>query len=102
MFLRKTQNIDFFMWKSIYTLFIQTKTTPNPNFLKFIPTGKTVLKAGTMDITSLKFASASPLARKLFSINGINRVFYGPDYVSISKTEEADWNNIKPQIFSYL
>ncbi len=53
---------------SRYWLFIQTKQTPNPNFLKFVPTGKTVMKSGTMDITALKYAHISPLAQKLFKI----------------------------------
>jgi hypothetical protein len=73
--------------QSHYGLFIQTKSTPNPNFMKFVPTGKTVMKSGTMDITALKYASMSPLARKLFAIEGVTRVFYGADYISIAKTE---------------
>lgn len=85
-----------------FWLFVQTKTTPNPNFLKFIPTGKTVMKSGTMDITALKYASVSPLARKLFAVDGITRVFYGSDYVSIAKAENADWQAIKPQVFALL
>ena len=70
-----------------YSLFIQTKTTPNPNFLKFVPAGKTVMKTGTMDIAAPRFASCSPLARKLFNIDGITRVFYGYDHISVSKKE---------------
>jgi hypothetical protein len=74
------------LWLSRYLLFIQTKPTPNPNFLKFIPTGKEVMKSGTMDITAPKYANTSPLAQKLFKIDGVTRVFYGANYVSISKT----------------
>lgn len=74
------------LWMNRYFLFIQTKITPNPNFLKFIPTGKIVMKSGTMDITAPKYATISPLAQKLFNIDGVTRVFYGADYVSIAKT----------------
>ena len=70
-----------------YNLFIQTKLTPNPNFLKFIPTGKTVMKTGTMDIAASKYASCSPLARRLFNLDGITRVFYGYDHISVAKKE---------------
>ena len=68
-------------------LFIQTKTTPNPNFLKFLPTGKTVMKTGTLDIAAMRYATCSPLARKLFSLEGITRVFYGYDHISVAKKE---------------
>jgi hypothetical protein len=90
------------LFTSLQQLFIQTKSTPNPNFLKFVPTGKTVMKSGTMDITALKYASVSPLARKLFAVEGVVRVFYGSDYLSIAKAETADWQFLKPQIFSLL
>lgn len=90
------------LFRALQGLFIQTKGTPNPHFLKFVPTGKTVMKGGTMDITALKYASVSPLARKLFAVDGVTRVFYGADYVSIAKAETADWQILKPQIFSLL
>jgi hypothetical protein len=60
------------------------------------------MKSGTMDITALKYASPSPLARKLFAIEGVTRVFYGADYISIAKDESIDWQSLKPQIFSLL
>jgi hypothetical protein len=70
--------------------------------MKFIPEGKMVMENGTMDFVAPKFATISPLALNLFTVTGINRVFYGKDFISLSKTEEADWNEIKPQIFSYI
>ena len=85
-----------------YSLFIQTKVTPNPNFLKFVPTGKLVMKTGTMDITAPKYATCSPLARKLFNLDGIARVFYGYDHISVAKKEEADWNVLKPQVYALI
>lgn len=90
------------LFARLQPLFIQTKGTPNPNFMKFVPTGKTVMKSGTMDITALKYAGVSPLAKKLFAVDGVVRVFYGADYVSIAKAETADWQSLKPQIFSLL
>ncbi|KAL4506442.1 hypothetical protein ABPG72_000013 [Tetrahymena utriculariae] len=90
-------------FKNIMNLFIQAKSTPNPNFLKFVPSGKTVMTDGTsLDFIAARYAHVSPLAKKLFTIDGVNRVFYGKDYISISKKEEADWNELKPQIFSLI
>jgi hypothetical protein len=77
-------------------IFIQTKKTPNPNFLKFIPTGKIIMEEGTMDYSAPRFAYNSPLALKLFLLDGVNRVFYGKDFISISKNDETDWNILKP------
>lgn len=70
---------------------IQVKDTPNPNFLKFIPAGKIVLETGTMDFSAPKFAHISPLAMKIFGIEGVNRVFYGRDHISVSKTDQEEW-----------
>lgn len=64
--------------------------------MKFIPTGHTVLKEGTIDFVASKYAHISPLARKLFLLDGINRVFYGKDYISISKSEKSEWESLKP------
>ena len=76
-------------FKTFFRLFVQTKTTPNPLFLKFIPTSRLVM--GTEDPidfdTPSKAAQFSPLARKIFKIDGITQVFYGKDHISIGKTE---------------
>lgn len=50
----------------------------------------------TVDFVAARYTHVSPLAKKLFTIDGVNRVFYGKDYLSISKTEEADWGELKP------
>jgi hypothetical protein len=63
--------------------------------MKFLP-GQPVMRDGTMDFVSARFTHASPLARKLFTIDGVTRVFYGKDYISIAKKEESDWGTIKP------
>lgn len=69
-------------------LFIQTKKTPNPDFLQFLPQSQIVMGANdSVDIPDQQTAiKTSNLARKLFKINGIKRVFYGPNYISVGKT----------------
>ena len=75
--------------KFTYNLFIHAQKTPNPHFLKFVPTSKVVMGAqDPIDIISLEEAyNISPLARRLFKVQGITRVFYGKDFISISKKE---------------
>ena len=70
--------------------------------MKFIPGGKIVMNDGTMDFVAARFTHVSPLARKLFNIDGINRVFYGKDFISIAKQETIDWGEIKPLIFEKI
>ncbi|CAM6000127.1 unnamed protein product [Sphagnum balticum] len=72
----------------------ETQKTPNPNFLKFVPTAKVVMGASDpVDIPSPEDAyRLSPLARKIFKVTGVTRIFYGKDYISIAKSEETNWN----------
>ncbi|SNY90381.1 Fe-S cluster biogenesis protein NfuA, 4Fe-4S-binding domain [Cohaesibacter sp. ES.047] len=81
-------------------MFIQTEATPNPATLKFLP-GKVVLDDGTMDFRSVKEAEASPLAEKLFTIEGVEGVFFGFDFVSVTKGD-TDWQHIKPAILGAI
>ena len=81
-------------------MFIQTEATPNPATLKFLP-GKVVLEDGTMDFRSASDAEVSPLAHKLFTIEGVEGVFFGFDFVSVTKGE-ADWQHIKPAILGAI
>lgn len=60
------------------------------------------MKEGSYDFVAARFSHISPLAKKLFRIEGVNRVFYGNDHIAISKIEEADWNNLKPLILEIL
>eukprot|EP00656_Telonema_subtile_P032363 TRINITY_DN354_c0_g2_i1.p1 TRINITY_DN354_c0_g2~~TRINITY_DN354_c0_g2_i1.p1 ORF type:complete len:243 (+),score=66.36 TRINITY_DN354_c0_g2_i1:146-874(+) len=80
-------------------LFIQTQSTPNPNSLMFQP-GCTVMETGTIDFTSGTKAHSSPLARKLFRIDGVVGVFFGGDFISVTKTEATPWEALKPQVFA--
>jgi Fe-S cluster biogenesis protein NfuA len=78
-------------------MFIQTESTPNPATLKFLP-GQTVLDAGTADFPSAEAAGTSPLARRIFGVAGVTGVFFGTDFVTVTKAEGIDWAHIKPAI----
>lgn len=82
-------------------MFIQTQHTPNPATMKFLP-GETVLTTGTADFPSPEAAAKSPLASRLFQISGITRIFYGSDFISITKTEATEWAHIKPEILGAI
>ena len=78
-------------------MFIQTEATPNPATLKFLP-GQTVMQSGSVDFPEADQADASPLARRIFDVQGVSGVFLGPDFVSVSKSDVIDWSHIKPAI----
>ena len=82
-------------------MFIQTEQTPNPLTLKFLP-GRVVMKEGTVFFQTESECSSSPLAKELFSIDGVNGVFFGSDFITISKTENHDWQTLKPLIFGKI
>ena len=84
------------------TMFIQTQDTPNPNSLKFIP-GVMVLESGTYNFPHAMAAHNSPLARSLFRIEGVKAVFFGSDFITITKAEdEVDWQVLKPQVYAAI
>jgi hypothetical protein len=79
---------------------IETLKTPNPNFIKLVPVGHQVLgDDGTLDIPSKQYSEVSPLAQELFNIDGVTRVFYGSDYLSVAKEESMEWDLLKPEIY---
>lgn len=84
-------------------MFIQTQDTPNPNSLKFIP-GVSVLGEGrTKDFPSAKDAYCSLLAKQLFHIEGVKAVFFGPDFITVTKVDEdVEWKLLKPEIFATI
>lgn len=85
-------------------LFIQTEETPNPASLKFLP-GHEVLPAefgASMDFRKSDSFSNSPLAKVLLRINGVQGVFLGADFITVSKSEAVSWAQLKPEIFSAL
>jgi Fe-S cluster biogenesis protein NfuA len=81
-------------------MFIQTEATPNPATLKFIP-GRTVLDTGTMEFASREAAARSPLAERLFGVPGVSGVFYGYDFVTVTKAD-GDWQHLKPAILGAI
>ena len=82
-------------------MFIQTQATPNPATIKFIP-GQTVLENGLKDYQSVEEAGASPLAQRLFGLQGVSGVFLADDFVSVSKADDTDWNMLKPMVMAAL
>src|SRR5262245_492869 len=81
-------------------MFIQTEATPNPSTLKFIP-GKPVLGDGTADFRDKGEAADSPLARRLFDIDGVTGVFLGSDFISVTKGG-SEWQHLKPMILGAI
>ncbi len=78
-------------------MFIQTESTPNPATLKFLP-GQTVLEMGTADFPSSDTAEKSPLAKRIFAVDGVEAVFFGNDFVTVTKADATEWDHIKPAI----
>ena len=74
-------------------MFVQTETTPNPNSLKFLP-GKIVSNNGSYEITN-KDDTKNQLIRNLLSVNGVEGIFLGKDFISINKNEHTSWDEIK-------
>jgi Fe-S cluster biogenesis protein NfuA len=81
-------------------MFIQTEATPNPATLKFLP-GRPVLEAGTLDMPDKQAAAQSPLAERLFDIPNVGGVFYGSDFISVTKSD-GEWQQIKPAILGAI
>ncbi|MBI1386795.1 MAG: NifU family protein [Rhizobiales bacterium] len=83
-------------------MFIQTENTPNPATLKFLP-GRSVLVDGTADFKALADAvGVSPLAERIFAVNGVTGVFLGRDFISVSKGNTCEWPHIKPAILGAI
>ena len=81
-------------------MFVQTEVTPNPNSLKFLP-GKLVSKVGSLEITK-KDEINNELIRNLLSVNGVEGIFLGKDFISINKYDDASWEDIKHIIISLI
>ena len=91
------------------TIFIQTETTPNADALKFLP-NHPVLPAGLSTPfleyltprSTLSPPNPSPLAAQLLSVDGVTSVFYGPDFITVTKASDANWAHVKPEVFSLI
>ncbi len=83
-------------------MYIQTEETPNPNAIKFLP-GTDVSTTGPVFFNSVDEAvSRSSLAVKIFQISGVSAVFYGKEYITITKSEDSDWKLVKPEILMII
>ena len=82
-------------------MFIQTESTPNPATLKFLP-GQNVLEMGTADFPTADTASTSPLATRLFAVEGVTGVFFGIDFVTVTKSDDMEWDHLKPSLLGAI
>lgn len=82
-------------------MFIQTESTPNPATLKFLP-GQTVLETGTADFATPEAAGSSPLAQRIFTVEGVRGVFFGTDFVTVTKGDGIEWDHVKPAILGAI
>ena len=83
-------------------MFIQTEQTPNPLTLKFLP-GEDVTGEGTREFRTLEEAEASPLARDLFALDGVSRVFFGPDFITVTRhAGDLEWRQLKAPILAAI
>jgi len=82
-------------------MFIQTEPTPNPLTLKFLP-GKVVMETGTAFYENSSEAEKSPMAKRMFAIDGVTGVFFGSDFITITKKNELDWQILKPTILGAI
>ncbi|MBB3144525.1 Fe-S cluster biogenesis protein NfuA [Phyllobacterium trifolii] len=83
-------------------MFIQTEATPNPATLKFLP-GKVVLEEGTADFRdAVSAGESSQLAGKIFGVPGVTGVFFGYDFVTVTKSEGPEWQHLKPAILGAI
>jgi len=82
-------------------MFIQTEQTPNPQTLKFLP-GKVVMEDGTAFFQNIEDASNSPFAKRLFDVEGVEGVFFGSDFITITKDQSLDWQVLKPLILGSI
>jgi hypothetical protein len=82
-------------------MFIQTETTPNPAVLKFLP-GRELMASGTREFHNAEEAAASPLAEALFELGGVTRVFFGQEFLTVTKAPDRDWSHLKAPILAAI
>ncbi len=82
-------------------MFIQTEQTPNPATLKFLP-GEDVMGQGVADFTDADASESSPLAKRVFAVDGVTGVFLGSDFVTVTKAAGEDWYALKPAVLGAL
>jgi len=82
-------------------MFIQTEATPNPQVLKFLP-GRKILEGGSREFATPTEGAASPLAHALFAIDGVTRVYFGDDFLTVTKDADRDWSHLKAPILAEI
>ncbi|KAF7722948.1 hypothetical protein EC973_002581 [Apophysomyces ossiformis] len=87
--------------QQVRTMFIQTERTPNDESLKFIP-GVPVMESGSAEFLDVRSSMKSPLAKQLFQIDGVVGVFFGPDFITISKDPNSEWQLMKPDVYAAI
>jgi NFU1 iron-sulfur cluster scaffold homolog, mitochondrial len=106
----RTRTRSSVLLQQMRSVFIQTSETPNPESLKFVPTGVTVLEDSentgngyyvTKSDSSMEILR-SPLAKKLFDVDGVKAVYLGTDFVTVTKFAEHKWKLMRPQLFEVL
>jgi Fe-S cluster biogenesis protein NfuA len=82
-------------------MFIQTEATPNPEVLKFLP-GREVLGSGAREFRDAEDAAVSPLARALFDLDGVEKVYFGPDFLTVGKDVRHEWPHLKAPVLAAI
>ena len=82
-------------------MFIQTEATPNPAVLKFLP-GRELMTSGTREFHDAGEAASSPLAEAIFALGGVTRVFFGQEFLTVSKAEDRDWSHLKAPVLAAI
>ena len=83
-------------------MFIQTEGTPNPSTLKFLPGCDVMGRAGTANFTTVEMAARSPLAVRLFETEGVDGIFLGDDFITVTKIDDKEWEIMKPMILGAI
>ncbi|MFT8244959.1 NifU family protein [Roseomonas sp. BN140053] len=83
-------------------MFIETEPTPNPATLKFLPGQDVMGSRGTADFSDAAAAMRSPLAERIFQLDGVSRVFLGADFVTVTKSEDVEWQSLKPMVLGAI
>ena len=83
-------------------MYIKTQNTPNPDSLKFLPEQPVMGEGKTADFPNARSAQSSPLAKTIFKLDGVKGVFFGNDFVTVTKSEDTDWMELKASVFAAI
>jgi hypothetical protein len=98
---QQPKGIQAWQFGQVRSMFIQTQPTPNPSSLMFLP-GRQVMESGSYEFANARSAMVSPLAKKLFLVDGVTGVFFGSDFVTVTKNDDYNWPVLKPDIFAAI